>query len=208
MGAKDAGDHQYERGAHDQVDNEFPYRSADGGIREQGIAENFKSIKASAQPLESWSDSFKQKLEPELAATRSLRDVRAARPLVLVVDDDEFQHKAVKAALGSAPLDLAFAASAIEAFAQIRNRPPSVILLDYQMPDLSGIEMLKRLRASTEFATVPVSMLTGNNDKEVVRTSFNAGANDFIIKPYQRKVLIKKLTDQLRDSVLGSAPPA
>jgi len=175
-----------------------------GKFRDSVVAASFAAIESRTNPIETWLSEFRQNLEPELAATRSLRDVPAARLVVLVVDDDEFQHKAVRAALSDAPLELAFAATAIEAFAQIRNRHPAVVLLDYEMPDLTGIEVLKRLRATPEFAAVPVIMLTGNHDEQLVRTCLKAGANDFIIKPYQRAVLVRKLTDVLRASVLGA----
>lgn len=171
-------------------------------FREHVVDANVDSVRARVDPIDRWVHEFRQNLEPELAATRSLRDAPAARLVVLVVDDDEFQHKAVRAALSDAPLKLAFASNAIEAFAQIRKLHPAVILLDYGMPDLSGIEVLKRLRAASEFADVPVIMLTGNHDKQLVRRCLEAGANDFIIKPYQRAVLVKKLTEVLRRSIL------
>jgi FixJ family two-component response regulator len=47
-------------------------------------------------------------------------------------------------------------------------------------------------------------MLTGNHDEQLVRTCLKAGANDFIFEPYQRAVLVRKLTDVLRESLLGA----
>ena len=116
---------------------------------------------------------------------------------MLVVDDDEFQHKLVARLLKEAPVELMFALSSQEALAAVRNRRPELIFMDISLPDLSGIETTRRIKALDAFATIPVVMITGHSKKDVVVESLKAGACDFVVKPFDKAILLKKLSTLL-----------
>lgn len=115
------------------------------------------------------------------------------RPLVLVVDDDEFERKLSREILKGAPYDLLFANNGGEALDLMRERRPDLILMDMVMPGINGLETLRRLKASQTLADIPVMMITGQSEKDVVVECLKAGAVDFVVKPLDREVLLKKV---------------
>jgi len=117
--------------------------------------------------------------------------------LVLLVDDDPFQQKLIAAALAGSGLTLEAASSPAEAFRSLEHRVPDVILMDYELPEMTGLEITRRLRQSARLADVPVVMLTGHSTKEVAMGIMSAGAADFIVKPFERDTLLRKLRAQL-----------
>lgn len=114
------------------------------------------------------------------------------RPLVLVVDDDEFERKLAGEMLRAVPYDLIFAASGAEALSLVCKTRPDLILMDMVMPAINGLETLRSLKAS-RFADIPVVMITGQSEKDVVMDCLKAGAADFLVKPLDREVLLKKV---------------
>jgi len=123
--------------------------------------------------------------------------VRHLLPLVLVVDDDEFQCKLLARLLASDRYELAFAHSAAEALGAVRKRRPDLILMDVLLPDLDGVEITRRLKSQSEYATVPIVMITGQSAREVVAASLQAGAVDFVVKPFEREILLRKVEKYL-----------
>lgn len=119
-------------------------------------------------------------------------------PLVLVVDDDEFQCKLLTRLLVSDRYEVAFAHSAAEALAAVRKRRPDLILMDVLLPDLDGVEITRRLKSQSQYAAVPVVMITGQSAREVVAASLQAGAIDFVVKPFKREILLEKVEKYLR----------
>lgn len=119
--------------------------------------------------------------------------VEPVRPLVLLVDDDEFERKLAGEMLRAVPCDLAFAASGVEALDLLRTQRPALILMDMAMPGISGLETLRRLKAATEFVDIPVMMMTGRSEKEFVVECLNAGAMDFVVKPLDREIFLNKV---------------
>ena len=79
----------------------------------------------------------------------------------------------------------------------LRKRRPDLILMDVQMPDIDGVELTRRLKASEAYAGIPVIMLTGQSEKEVIVDSLGAGAIDFVVKPFDRDTLLKKVAHHL-----------
>jgi CheY-like chemotaxis protein len=112
---------------------------------------------------------------------------------VLVVDDDEFQHRLLAQLLIEEQLELAFATSASTALAAMRKRAPELILMDVQLPDMNGIEVTQRLKAVHQFAAIPIVMITGASAKNVVMESLKAGAADFVVKPFDKDKLLAKM---------------
>lgn len=123
-----------------------------------------------------------------------------AAPIVLLVDDDPLQHKLIGAALAGTEFQLEAVVDAQAAFALLERAPPDVILMDFELPDMNGVEAIRRLRQSERFRDLPVLMVTGHSTREVAIGSLEVGAADFIVKPFQRESLLQKLR-----AVVGSA---
>ena len=89
----------------------------------------------------------------------------------------------------------------------LQAETPALLLLDFHMPELSGAEVLSRLRADRRaaIAQLPIIMLTGDGGEESEVRCLEAGANDFVTKPISLPVLRARIETQLR---LAIAPPA
>jgi DNA-binding response OmpR family regulator len=77
--------------------------------------------------------------------------------------------------------------------AVLRKRRPDLVLMDYALPDIDGVEATRRLKGVAQFAEIPVVMITGNSEKAVVVNSLKAGAVDFIVKPLDKDRLLAKI---------------
>ncbi|MBR9911759.1 MAG: response regulator [Gammaproteobacteria bacterium] len=149
---------------------------------------------AAMEPLQGWMGDARRNLTPKL---QGLRDMQAlaekVRAQVLLVEDDPLQHRLLQQLLIAEPVELVFASNSYEAFAAIHRRRPDLILMDVNLPDINGIETTRRLKATPGLAAIPVIMVTGHRQKEIVVQSRQAGAQDFIAKPFDREVVLKKI---------------
>lgn len=116
-----------------------------------------------------------------------------ARPVVLVVDDDPFQHRLLTQMLAAQPVDLCFAASAQQGLEMMHKHQPSAVLMDINMPEIDGVEATRRIKAERQFQDVPVVMVTGLGTRDRVVESRQAGASEFLVKPVNRDALLQKL---------------
>ncbi len=116
---------------------------------------------------------------------------------LLIVDDDEFQHKIISSALKDMNYHLLFATSGFEALSILHKTSPDLILIDYMMPNMDGIEVVRKIKAASSCSEIPIVMMTGTQDKSVAKESFEAGINSFITKPIARSALIDKIKQAL-----------
>jgi CheY-like chemotaxis protein len=65
--------------------------------------------------------------------------------------------------------------------------------MDLDMPVLNGLDILRKLKAAPQFASIPVMMVTGQSGKDIVVHCLQAGAVDFVVKPLEREAFLKKL---------------
>src|SRR5437867_9542956 len=107
-------------------------------------------------------------------------------PIILIVDDEPQGRMALEVLLHSSGYRLVFAANGAEALAQAASLAPDLILLDVMMPGMDGFEVCRRLRADSTLAEVPVIMLTALDDRDSRLRGIEAGADDFITKPFDR----------------------
>lgn len=120
---------------------------------------------------------------------------------VLIVDDESVGRKTLKALLFTEGYDLAFAANGPEALALAAELNPDVILLDVMMPGMDGFEVCRRLRANPQVAEVAVIMVTSLDDRDSRLKGIEAGADDFVSKPFDRTELrarVKTITSLSR----------
>ena len=111
---------------------------------------------------------------------------------VLVVDDEENVTEIVQEYFASLGYDVDIAHDGAEALRRAAAVRPDVVLLDINMPGVTGDEALNRLHALDP--TVPIVMLTGNADEEVARDLLRRGAMDYVSKPFQLETLDRVVT--------------
>jgi phosphoserine phosphatase RsbU/P len=119
---------------------------------------------------------------------------------VLVVDDDPLSRKLLRHSLSNTGYACRECASGAEALQIVHDEPQSLLLLDYDMPELNGAEVLKKLRADSDpaIAQIPAIMLTGHGGEVSEVLCLEAGANDFVTKPINIAVLSARIETQLR----------
>lgn len=119
---------------------------------------------------------------------------------ILVADDDATSRKLLTRILTSAGFSCRQAPDGIEALKSLRADPPSLLLLDFDMPGMDGAEVLKKLRRDSNpaIAQIPAIMLTGHGGEESEVLCLEAGADDFVTKPINQAVLRARIDTQLR----------
>ncbi len=105
---------------------------------------------------------------------------------VLLVDDDEFSLHTLEMVLYNQGYELILAQNGKEALEKARQHQPDVILLDVMMPEMNGFEVCQHLRDDPVLAEVPIIIVTALDDKDSRLEGIEAGADDFITKPYDR----------------------
>jgi phosphoserine phosphatase RsbU/P len=122
------------------------------------------------------------------------------RAQILVVDDDAISRKILAQLLASAGHDCRECEDGAKALQLIHAKPPSLLLLDFDMPGLNGAEVLRRLRSDPDpaVAQIPAIMLTGHGSEESEVSCLQAGADDFVTKPINAAVLRARIETQLR----------
>jgi two-component system cell cycle response regulator len=115
------------------------------------------------------------------------------KSLVLVADDDLVCRKVLEALLRSLNYNFVFATNGRDALNLATTLVPDVALLDVMMPEMDGFEVCRRIRSSPLVAEMPVLMVTALTDKEARLKGLEAGADDFISKPYDQGELSARL---------------
>jgi diguanylate cyclase (GGDEF)-like protein len=128
----------------------------------------------------------------------SFQDAREfGRPRLLVVDDLQQNRDILCRRLKRAGFDTVEASGGMEALAQLDEIDFDAVLLDVMMPDLSGMEVLKRIRTSRTPADLPVIMVTANAMNEDVVSALDSGANDYITKPIDFQIAVSRVNRQV-----------
>ncbi len=117
---------------------------------------------------------------------------------VLIVDDDPDIRMLVELKLGACGYDVVCAGDGEEGLAAAREHAPDLVLADWTMPVLTGVEMCARMQADPELAQIPVVLLTARTTDADRRGGVDAGAADFIAKPFSPRDLAARV-----DAILG-----
>ena len=117
---------------------------------------------------------------------------------VLVVDDDDVLRSLFVEALELEGFTAIAAADGKIALDLLGREPVDAVLLDNEMPDMNGHEVLRRIRANTQTRTLPVILVTGRGDIEDRVRGLEAGASDYVVKPVNLSELVARLRAQLR----------
>lgn len=117
---------------------------------------------------------------------------------VLIVDDEEAIRDMLELVLAAEGFQLSSAESAQKAHSLVVDEQPDIILLDWMMPGVSGLEFLRRLRRSEMTATIPVILLTAKTEEDNRVAGLDSGADDYITKPFAPRELISRIHAVLR----------
>jgi two-component system phosphate regulon response regulator PhoB len=117
---------------------------------------------------------------------------------VLIVDDEAAIRDMLCIALEAADFNVLDAENAQQAHAAIIDKQPDLVLLDWMMPGTTGLELLRRLKRDDLTAKIPVIMLTAKAEEDSKISGLDAGADDFIPKPFSPRELISRVKAVLR----------
>jgi two-component system, OmpR family, catabolic regulation response regulator CreB len=127
------------------------------------------------------------------------------KPRVLIVEDEPGIADTLQYALRTEGFEPAWCATGEEALARIASEPPALVILDVGLPDASGFEIFKRIRATSE---VPVVFLTARSDEIDRVVGLELGADDYVAKPFSPRELVARVRGVLRRTGKSAAAPA
>jgi two-component system phosphate regulon response regulator PhoB len=122
------------------------------------------------------------------------------KPFVLLVEDEEALLTMLRYNLEREGFEVATAFNGEEALVAIDERRPDLVLLDWMLPLVSGIEVCRQLRRKPETRSLPIIMLTARGEEDDKIRALNAGADDYITKPFSPSELTARLNAVLRRS--------
>ena len=117
---------------------------------------------------------------------------------ILIVDDEPFNLDLLEQELGEYDYAIERAGDGVEALEKTQSFAPDVILLDYMMPRMNGLEVVKQLRATPEHQGIPVILLTAKASQEDKVAGLDAGADDYVTKPFDSFELLARVRAMMR----------
>jgi len=117
---------------------------------------------------------------------------------VLIIEDDPDISDYLFETLSLSGYDACQAYDGIEGLSKIEQFKPNLLLLDIMMPKLNGIEVCRRIRANSDLRSLRIIFITAKNSLEEKLEGFEAGANDFIVKPFSSSELLARIEAHLR----------
>lgn len=121
------------------------------------------------------------------------------KPTLLMAEDEEDTASLIKFLLERAGYHVVHAPDGHQAQQLIDTMtPPSLVLLDIMLPQLSGLQLLPYIRKKTEWQRVPVIMLTADSSEHDIQQALAAGANDYMVKPFNPRELTARLSRFLK----------
>jgi len=121
-----------------------------------------------------------------------------AQPTVLLVEDEPAQREVLAYNLEAEGFVVQRATNGEEALLLVAENPPDLILLDWMMPHVSGLEVCRRLKMRPETRLIPIIMLSARSEEVDKVRGLETGADDYVIKPYSIVELMARLRAQLR----------
>ena len=119
---------------------------------------------------------------------------------ILVVEDEKPQIELLKYNLEHAGFSVTFSQDGDEAISAVEFEEPDLVVLDWMLPGISGIEICRQLRAKAEFRALPIIMVTAKGEEADRVRGLETGADDYLVKPYSPAELIARIKGLLRRS--------
>jgi putative two-component system response regulator len=123
-------------------------------------------------------------------------------PKILVVDDESSIVDVLTRFLAREGYGVVTASNGREALERVEQEQPDLILLDVTMPEIDGFTVCRRLKEDERTALIPITMLTGLDDREHRTRGIESGADDFLTKPFEQSILRARIRSQLRMKAL------
>lgn len=114
------------------------------------------------------------------------------RPTVLVVDDNKITTKLMHRYLNANGFDAIEAGDGLECLEKVKEHNPDFVVMDIMMPRMDGLTAVARLKADEATRGIPVAIVTALNDVETQSKAVDAGADDFLTKPIEEKLIVNK----------------
>jgi CheY-like chemotaxis protein len=125
---------------------------------------------------------------------------------ILSIDDEEIYRELINISLEFHGLKVVQAKDGAAGLNLARSAKPDLILLDLVMPEMSGLEVCRRIFADPQLRTIPLVVLSGSDDSSEIEACLQLGAVDYLLKPFEPGVLIKVVLKHLATSRAGQAP--
>ncbi len=119
-------------------------------------------------------------------------------PVVMVVEDEEALGLLLKYNLEKEGYEVVIETRGNKALADVEKYAPSVILLDWMLPEISGVEICKLIRSKPDIKNIPIIMLTAKGEEEDKIKGLSAGADDYVTKPFSIPELMARVKANLR----------
>ncbi len=126
-----------------------------------------------------------------------------AKRTILVVDDEPDIVELIRYNLQNEGYGVLIARDGAQALEISKAQLPNLIVLDVMMPELSGIEVAKRLRAQSETSTIPIIMLTAKSSEADELDGLGVGADDYVTKPFSMQILMARINALTRRSTVS-----
>lgn len=121
----------------------------------------------------------------------------------LVVDDSAIIRRILVAYLNALGFEVTQAVDGRDGLARLKQMDrPDLVLVDWNMPEMDGVSLVRAIRADRDYETVPLMMVTTNTERWQVSAALDAGANEYIMKPFTGDMIREKL------ELLGFSPPS
>jgi two-component system phosphate regulon response regulator PhoB len=117
---------------------------------------------------------------------------------ILVIDDDPGIQELVAVNLTQAGHVVQIASDAESAHVIVRTELPDLMLVDWMLPGMSGIELTRLMRSESRTRDIPIIMLTARDDERDKITGFETGADDYVVKPFSPRLLLARISAVLR----------
>jgi len=131
----------------------------------------------------------------------------AQKKRILIVEDEETLRQLLAYLLLKEGYEVAEAASVSEARQQLLTFSPHLLLVDWMLPGLSGLHLLRKLRAGLETRSLPIMLLTARGREADRVEGLQAGADDYMVKPFSNRELLARIAALLRRVGEAEAPP-
>ena len=114
---------------------------------------------------------------------------------VLVVDDSRAIRRIIVEIMKQLDFEVSEAGNGIEALQCLEELgAPDLVLVDWNMPEMNGLDFIKAVRANPEYSNLPLMMVTTETEMERMEFAFMAGVNEYVMKPFTSEVLVAKLS--------------
>ena len=151
-------------------------------VNKDDINSVFNSIIPSEVPKDVTMNELSSEIVPE-------------KKTILYVDDSPVMHHFVKTTLGDCDYNLITAVDGVDGYEKYCQYLPNIIITDIEMPQMSGLELCRKIKENNEGRFIPVVILSSKSQPIDIDTAFNYGADDYLVKPVSPDNLIEKIKD-------------